>query len=406
MLIFVLVIVNILIIVFIGKDKNNSIDNKVNPSSTTSTVKTIVEEKTTAPATDVIKPYNFINLGNLGKDCLKLLSNGEYSNLIEELDSNKCSDTKLKEVEKLIVKAICYRNLKDSAKEASTLTEIIKKHKSDEIVATNEELLFCTLVEKNRQNIEYELIKEYVFAQKNFKCFDKKLLIEAGDYFYARKDEYSARRLYSKAYFVANEQEQRNLIKKLEELNKKIIFSAHIYPDSFTYTVAKGDTLSKIGKKFSMTPELIKIINNLTSDLIYPGKELKLIETTGDKKFKAIVKKSTNKLYLLWGEDIVKVYPVSTGNPDTSPTPEGTFKIVSRLIHPAWKGIPYGAPENILGTRWLGFNEPFNNYGIHGTTQPETIGQYVTNGCVRMLNNDVEELFNFLLEGTEIVIEK
>lgn len=405
-LVFVLVIASILIIVFIAKDKNTNVKNKINPIATTTTLKTITEEKPAIPETDIIRPYNFINLEKIGKECLKLLNNGEYSNLIELLDNNKCTNSELEDAEKLIVKAIAYRNLQNNSKEAETLIKIIKKYKSDQIVSNNEELLFCTLIEKSGQNNKYELVKEYIFANKNFKCFNKELLIKSGDYFYKNKDEYSARRLYSKAFFLTNEQEQKSLLKKLDELNKKIIFSANIYPDSFTYTVVKGDNLSKIGKRFSITPELIKIINNLTSNLIYPGKNLKLIKTTEDKKFKIIAKKSTNKLYLLWGEDIARVYLISTGNPDISPTPEGTFKIVNKLIHPAWKGVPYGAPENILGTRWLGFNEPFNNYGIHGTTQPETIGQNVTNGCVRMLNNDVEELFDFITEDTEVVIEK
>ena len=64
--------------------------------------------------------------------------------------------------------------------------------------------------------------------------------------------------------------------------------------------------------------------------------------------------------------------------------------------------VPAGSPENILGSRWLGISEP--GYGIHGTTEPETIGTYQTKGCIRMRNADVEELFVIIPTGADVVI--
>ncbi|MBM3248214.1 MAG: L,D-transpeptidase, partial [Candidatus Omnitrophica bacterium] len=55
-----------------------------------------------------------------------------------------------------------------------------------------------------------------------------------------------------------------------------------------------------------------------------------------------------------------------------------------------------------LGTRWMGFDIP--EYGIHGTTEPESIGKQATKGCVRMINKDVEELYSILPVGTEVTI--
>ena len=43
-------------------------------------------------------------------------------------------------------------------------------------------------------------------------------------------------------------------------------------------------------------------------------------------------------------------------------------------------------------------------YGIHGTTDPASIGAQVTAGCVRMSNPEVEELYAIVPEGTEVVI--
>ena len=64
--------------------------------------------------------------------------------------------------------------------------------------------------------------------------------------------------------------------------------------------------------------------------------------------------------------------------------------------------IPADSPDNILGSRWMGFDLP--GYGIHGTTEPESIGKSCTQGCVRMLNSEVEELYDIVPVGTEVTI--
>ena len=118
-------------------------------------------------------------------------------------------------------------------------------------------------------------------------------------------------------------------------------------------------------------------------------------------RFNVLVDKSQNLLTLKSGEEVVKTYRCSTGAGGITPT--GTYKIVNRMIDPVWKGIVApGDPENPLGTRWLGFDLP--QYGIHGTNQPETIGQPVTKGCVRLVNSDAEELYTLLPEGTAVTI--
>ena len=59
-------------------------------------------------------------------------------------------------------------------------------------------------------------------------------------------------------------------------------------------------------------------------------------------------------------------------------------------------------PDNILGSRWMGFD--LSEYGIHGTTEPETLGQQITQGCVRMSNAEVKELFAIIPVGTEVTV--
>ncbi|TWH49377.1 L,D-transpeptidase family protein [Sporomusa sp. KB1] len=103
---------------------------------------------------------------------------------------------------------------------------------------------------------------------------------------------------------------------------------------------------------------------------------------------------------------VIKEFPIAIGKAST-PTPIGTFAIISKDINPAWyppdqpgKVVPSG-PDNPLGYRWLGI---WNNYGIHGTNAPESIGDAVSNGCIRMQEVDVEELFELVNCGTPVKI--
>jgi len=189
--------------------------------------------------------------------------------------------------------------------------------------------------------------------------------------------------------------------KDLEDVNSKVLFSAISVPgETATYTVKEGDYLAKIAKEFNTTIDFIKRQNGLSSDVVRPGMPLRI--WTG--KFSIAVDKSQNLLTLKSNGEVVKTYHVATGKDNI--TPVGTFKIVNKLVNPDWthdgKVIAFGTPENILGTRWLGFNVP--GYGIHGTSQPESIGKQATAGCVRMLNNEVEELYSLLPVGTEVTI--
>ena len=65
-----------------------------------------------------------------------------------------------------------------------------------------------------------------------------------------------------------------------------------------------------------------------------------------------------------------------------------------------------GGPENPLGARalylWQGSKDTL--YRIHGTNEPWTIGQSVSAGCIRMINNDVVDLYENTLVGTRVIV--
>ena len=184
--------------------------------------------------------------------------------------------------------------------------------------------------------------------------------------------------------------------------NLSAIFSRTATPDSISYEVQPGDTLYKIAKNHNTNVDLIMKSNELTQTLIKPGMKLKIINS----KFSIIVNKSQNKLILLADGKVIKEYPVGLGADNS--TPVGKFKITNRIMNPVWYKtgavVPAGSADNILGTRWLGLSEP--GYGIHGTVDMAPITEQKTQGCVRMLNDDVDELFVIVPVGTEVAINE
>lgn len=191
-----------------------------------------------------------------------------------------------------------------------------------------------------------------------------------------------------------------NWQKKLENLNIKLLFSSVITSKTALYEIKPGDSLARIAKEFRTTVELIMRSNNLSSDKIMPGRKIKVWTSP----FSIVVDKSDNTLILQSEGEVIKTYVVSTGANNSSPV--GNFKIVNKLPNPTWfkagAVVPAGSPTNILGTRWLGFD--LAGYGIHGTTEPKNLGKQVTQGCVRMSNSEVEELYAIVPVGTEVTI--
>ncbi|TCP52499.1 L,D-transpeptidase-like protein [Tumebacillus sp. BK434] len=104
------------------------------------------------------------------------------------------------------------------------------------------------------------------------------------------------------------------------------------------------------------------------------------------------------RLDLLENGKVIKSYPVGVGKIATR-TPSGTFKIISKVPNP---GRRPGGPVTVYGTYWMGLSK--KGYGIHGTNRPSSIGKYVSKGCIRMHNKDVEDLARRVSVGTQVKI--
>ena len=216
-----------------------------------------------------------------------------------------------------------------------------------------------------------------------------------------KQNFYEAKLLYQKLVAEhTNSPEIMNWQKKLEELNIKLLFSPAITPKSTLYEIKPGDTLTKIANELKTTVELIQKANGINDTKIMPGEKIKVWTAP----FTISIDKSQNILILKSDEEIIKTYVVATGANNS--TPVGKFKIVNKLVSPTWfkagAVVAPDSPENILGSRWMGIN--LGGYGIHGTTDPQSVGKQVTQGCVRMVNSEVEELYAIVPVGTEVTI--
>ena len=83
------------------------------------------------------------------------------------------------------------------------------------------------------------------------------------------------------------------------------------------------------------------------------------------------------------------VFPIAAGARDT-PSPIGTFT-VNRKFRTEMSGF---------GTRFLGLNVPWGQYGIHGTNRPDSLGQNASHGCIRLSVRDAEQLYRLVPAGT------
>lgn len=99
-------------------------------------------------------------------------------------------------------------------------------------------------------------------------------------------------------------------------------------------------------------------------------------------------------LTLYEGVEPVKRYTVATGTGQT-PTPIGVYRINSR----------FAGELGGFGTRFLGLNVPWGQFGIHGTNRPDSIGTNASHGCIRMYVKDSEELYGLVSNGARVVIE-
>ncbi len=215
-----------------------------------------------------------------------------------------------------------------------------------------------------------------------------------------RDQPVEARDLLSDLYLghrLTSEQRLR-LAECLEPLATDLMRSHSVLTDGQLYEIQPGDTLGKLARPFHVPPEFIARLNGISDP-----RRLRALQTLRfvEGPFDVLVEPAAFELTVLQRGKFVRRFSIGVGRADT-PTPTGLNVVLDKQVNPTkWpdaidrRKIAGGDPANPLGTRWIGIGL---GYGIHGTNEPDTIGGRASRGCIRMLNDDVEELYDMLIE--------
>lgn len=127
-----------------------------------------------------------------------------------------------------------------------------------------------------------------------------------------------------------------------------------------------------------------------------------------------VIRTTERRLYYVRGGGTAVRYPVAVGKPGKQWF--GEARIDGKYVRPAWAPpaevkrdnprlpdvIPGGAPNNPMGARALTLD--LDEYAIHGTNRPGSIGTYASYGCIRMFNEDIVDLYERVSVGTRVVV--
>jgi lipoprotein-anchoring transpeptidase ErfK/SrfK len=129
-----------------------------------------------------------------------------------------------------------------------------------------------------------------------------------------------------------------------------------------------------------------------------------------------IIHTNQRRLYLVVSEGKALSYPVGVGRAGKQWT--GVSHVSSKHLRPAWSPpaevrrdkpslpavIPAGSPRNPMGAAALVLAT--DEYAIHGTNSPGSVGGFVSYGCIRMYNKDILDLYQRVSVGTRVVVTR
>lgn len=236
-------------------------------------------------------------------------------------------------------------------------------------------------------------------------------LVEGAEAVYRADDLPSARRRYLALLDRGNLGAATAFVEqRLGEIGMRLLLTPRPMPEKTEYVVKDkdGELVNKIARQYNVTRELLMKANDIRRlDRLPSGQHLLVLDKP---VFSITVNLPTHELRLFLNGKLMKRYAVGAGRRGESPP--GAYVIHNRQERPIWRRpdgrtVPYGNPENILGTRCLslqatGTTAVAKEYGIHGTWNDGEIGHSATMGGISMRNADVEELFLIVTEGTPV----
>ena len=174
------------------------------------------------------------------------------------------------------------------------------------------------------------------------------------------------------------------------------------------------DIKEMLGERFHMD---VRYLDKLNQNKTYQaGETVTVLNTRAPLKeriTRVVASKADKTLYAYNGDKLVATYPTTIGS-DSTPSPQGSFKIVNKVKLPWYKAtvgegaqkkvhmLPPG-PNSPVGVVWMGLSKP--SYGLHGSPKPEGISRQASAGCVRLTNWDVLEVYANIENGATVELK-
>ncbi|MFG0292653.1 MAG: L,D-transpeptidase family protein [Phycisphaerales bacterium JB050] len=251
-------------------------------------------------------------------------------------------------------------------------------------------------------------------------------LISSGDDLMGQGRVIQARDAYNRALHHprASAADRAVMRTKLSDIGKEVTFSKRVVSGdemAYEYAFKSGEYLSTVVRREGLNVEwqLIERVNGISANRIRAGQGIKLLRGP----FHAVISKNDYRLDVYSdfrdsGGNRIYVGSYSVGLGEYDSTPVGSWIVEkTKTENPAWvnprTGERFGRddPKNPIGERWIPLRgtdpntEAEQGIGIHGTIEPDSIGKQQSMGCVRLLDNDVEWVFDLLtpLQSTVVI---
>ncbi len=188
------------------------------------------------------------------------------------------------------------------------------------------------------------------------------------------------------------------------------------------YEITKGIHLSRLAQEKGVKWEIVAQRNNLKKPYrLKPGMTLTIDDThivPTEISHGLVINLPELKLYHFYQGVYQRRYSLGIGR-RTWQTPEGDYYVVNKAKNPTWI-VPASiqeemaeegkeildqvapGPRNPLGPYWLGTSAP--GVGIHATNRPWSVGHLVSHGCIRMLPEEIAQLFPLVEVGSLVKI--
>ncbi len=246
-----------------------------------------------------------------------------------------------------------------------------------------------------------------------------KAMYDQADRMISQGNLVQARGVLSRVLFAENfdlaAADARLIRERLSDLNQSLIFSReHFENDPICKPYEVDTLLSRIGVRHRVPWQLLEVINDIKAERVQAGQTIKVLQ--GPLHARVIKHQFTMDIFARGpgGDPVfVHTFPVGLGKNDK--TPVGTWKVTTgkKVANPNWRDEETGEffesnnPLNPIGEYWIpieGTEAKTKNkrgFGIHGTIDPESIGQEASRGCIRLGDADIELVYYLLTDHSQ-----